>query len=379
MLYVVPADKESSKKAKKNHPSPMALATVKVDAAVPYSFDVITPQQQYYFQAFGALAHAHWVSCLRNATADCLYGSESAKNETNVSTKQLELLRAVRGNSRCCDCGSEDTDWVSINLGVLFCIECSGIHRSLGAHLSKVRGLKLDTLAEDTTSMLCSIGNEAANKLWEDCLDGACKPGPSDTREAKGDFIRQKYGERRWMGDEFKGIHDLRTATVEKMFCAVREDDTTKLSVILALTGGEGGMMFDGKDLCQGGSHARHTSLLHAACIHNCVNSAILLKNAGAQMTAVDSNGQTPLDCAEQAGNEEMCRWMLENTEIPCSPEQPAQSQDSDEDDNEMDECELNNVLREQANKVFGLGTPTSPQPHGQQVETFQEHDYHEL
>jgi hypothetical protein len=39
-----------------------------------------------------------------------------------------------------------EPDWASINLGVMMCIECSGIHRSLGVHVSKVRSLTLDTL-----------------------------------------------------------------------------------------------------------------------------------------------------------------------------------------------------------------------------------------
>ena len=37
-----------------------------------------------------------------------------------------------------------DPDWASLNLGSLICIECSGIHRNLGTHISKVRSLELD-------------------------------------------------------------------------------------------------------------------------------------------------------------------------------------------------------------------------------------------
>ena len=37
-----------------------------------------------------------------------------------------------------------DPDWASLNLGVLICIECSGIHRNLGSHISRVRSLDLD-------------------------------------------------------------------------------------------------------------------------------------------------------------------------------------------------------------------------------------------
>uniref|UniRef100_A0A8C7X0X0 Arf-GAP with coiled-coil, ANK repeat and PH domain-containing protein n=1 Tax=Oryzias sinensis TaxID=183150 RepID=A0A8C7X0X0_9TELE len=45
----------------------------------------------------------------------------------------------------CCDCGEAEPRWASVNLGVTMCIECSGIHRSLGVHLSKVRSLTLDS------------------------------------------------------------------------------------------------------------------------------------------------------------------------------------------------------------------------------------------
>ena len=43
----------------------------------------------------------------------------------------------------------EGPRWVSWNLGVLLCIRCSGIHRSLGVHISKVKSVNLDTWTSD--------------------------------------------------------------------------------------------------------------------------------------------------------------------------------------------------------------------------------------
>lgn len=61
------------------------------------------------------------------------------------SEKPIEVLRRVCGNDKCADCGAPEPDWASLNLGVLVCIECSGVHRNLGVHISKVNCMSLTT------------------------------------------------------------------------------------------------------------------------------------------------------------------------------------------------------------------------------------------
>jgi len=84
----------------------------------------------------------------------------------------VDLLRNIPGCHICADCGSPDPDWASLNLGVIVCIECSGVHRQLGVHVSKVRSLTLDVKVWEPSvlSLFQTLGNQFTNQIWEAAL-----------------------------------------------------------------------------------------------------------------------------------------------------------------------------------------------------------------
>ncbi|KKY13882.1 putative arf gtpase activator [Diplodia seriata] len=163
------------------------------------------------------------------------YRSPEAAGEAN---KLLEQIReADAGNKYCADCGSESkVDWVSINLGIVVCIECSGIHRSLGTHISKVRSLTLDvhSFTTDIIELLFKIGNRVSNMIWEARLDRAMKPGPMSTREQRLKFINQKYAERAFVQEISATLSHYATPE-ETLLASVKKNDIQNVLYALAL------------------------------------------------------------------------------------------------------------------------------------------------
>ena len=82
------------------------------------------------------------------------------------SSNWTQILK-IPGNSKCCDCGNEDPKWASINLGITLCIACSGVHRSLGVHYSKVRSLTLDVWEPEILRVMTELGNDVVNRVYE--------------------------------------------------------------------------------------------------------------------------------------------------------------------------------------------------------------------
>lgn len=202
----------------------LRLCTVKhcEDIERRFCFEVVSPTKSCMMQADSEKLRQAWIKAVQNSIAtafrDKADDPEKMDRKSSTSTgsldsagdvkekcvkgeSALQKVLAVSGNSSCCDCGQPEPRWASINLGITLCIQCSGIHRSLGVHFSKVRSLTLDTWEPELLKLMCELGNGVINQIYEARREelGARKPNAGDPRHEVEAYIKAKYVERRFV------------------------------------------------------------------------------------------------------------------------------------------------------------------------------------
>ncbi len=278
-------------------PIDLRMASVRTarDADRRFCFEVITPHFKRIYQATSDEDMNNWITAINNALQGAVEGrgtqplpyhlnndspgrdmgsaltgksssvhGHSAKHDANGVNRRItvgarpsyirttsnsyeenpsKLLEQVRnvdqGNAWCADCGSNSkVEWVSINLGIILCIECSGIHRSLGTHISKVRSLTLDTLSftNDIVELLLLVGNRVSNMIWEARLDPRQKLSPQSTRDQRLHFITAKYAERAYVQPITSNLSHFSTAH-ETLLASIKKNDIQGVLYGIALRG----------------------------------------------------------------------------------------------------------------------------------------------
>lgn len=196
-----------------------------------FCFEIISPNRSHVLQADSESNYHSWILALNSAIGNAIQNNSrystnmcesnnashsSASASTSKTPKERKInwrqMLLIPGNMRCADCGNTDPKWASINLGITLCIACSGVHRSLGVHYSKVRSLTLDVWEPEILRVMTELGNEIVNKIYEATydevlseIDRASENCEDETRKK---WIYAKYVERKFvlpLKDDKKG------------------------------------------------------------------------------------------------------------------------------------------------------------------------------
>ena len=108
-----------------------------------------------------------------------------SEEQSERQKKLLTLICKREENKNCADCRTRNPTWASVNLGVFVCLTCSGIHRSLGVHISQVRSCNLDTWLPRQVEFVRCMGNVKANAYWEARLPAAFHRPPGGQPNAE--------------------------------------------------------------------------------------------------------------------------------------------------------------------------------------------------
>lgn len=239
-------------------------------------------------------------------SCDTSVSSYSAQASTQSSScpvksqRVLPIINGLPGNEICVDCESSDPQWASINIGVTLCIECSGIHRSLGVHISKVKALILDSWDPEQVKLMTSLGNRLVNSILETEIDEKRKfqkLSPTSNPSERESWIQAKYVRKQFMNHSLEKLPD---SLEDLKVCIQRLESDTRIKELSSQSEG---------------SQVQYDILLYSAALYCNLEymCRALLRGAGVNWINPVEKSRTALHAAVIGGSVPCCEYLLLN------------------------------------------------------------------
>jgi len=337
-LYIYHSDESKS-------PTKMNLLTcqVKTVPSEKKAFDLVSYNRTYHFQTEDEADTEAWISVLINSKEGALkkeldnnsallgtweLDSSYSKNRSYIELRQniINQILKLPGNDKCVDCNSvKDPTWLSTNFGVVVCIECSGIHRELGVHISRIQSLTLDNIGTSQLLLARVVSNNRFNEVLEASLEPGRKLSPASSMEERYKFIRAKYVDKKFAfntcSSNIRNLkNDLEQAIVSRdiyqliqvfiegadltwtlpsfqeaqetaLHLAITQEDGTTLHIIDFIAQNSSNLNVQNRD---------GNTPLHLAVVHYQSECIKLLLRCGASPQIENQEGKTPLHFAKE-------------------------------------------------------------------------------
>ncbi|CAJ1077782.1 arf-GAP with SH3 domain%2C ANK repeat and PH domain-containing protein 2b [Xyrichtys novacula] len=367
------------------------------------SFDLFSHDRTYHFQAEDEAECQIWVSVLQNSKEEALnkaFKGDQDEGENNIVQELTKAIvgevKRMSGNNSCCDCGAPAPTWLSTNLGVLICIECSGIHREMGVHYSRIQSLDLDVLGTSELLLAKNVGNNSFNEIMEADLSAQdiTKPDPSSDMQMRKDYITAKYTEKRFAqrlcADAASRLQTLYEAVKNRDIMSLiqvyaegvdlmeastqpNEHEPGETVLHLAVRMGDRNSLHIVDFLAQNSGNldkqtARGSTALHYCCLTGNSECLKLLLRGKASVSITNEAGETPLDIAKRLRHTH-CEELLTqaqtgkfNVHVHVEYEWRLQNEDLDESEDEMEDKPIPNRRDERPVSCFVPGSsPMQP------------------
>uniref|UniRef100_A0A3B5ATJ9 Arf-GAP with SH3 domain, ANK repeat and PH domain-containing protein 2-like n=1 Tax=Stegastes partitus TaxID=144197 RepID=A0A3B5ATJ9_9TELE len=362
------------------------------------SFDLFSHDRTYHFQAEDEAECQVWVSVLQNSKEEALnkaFKGDQDEGENNIVQELTKAIvgevKRMSGNDGCCDCGAPSPTWLSTNLGVLICIECSGIHREMGVHYSRIQSLDLDVLGTSELLLAKNVGNANFNDIMEADLSAqdVTKPNPTSDMQMRKDYITAKYTEKRFARRQcadaasrlqllYEAVRNRDILSLIQVYAegvdlmeaipqpnehepgetvlhlAVRMVDRNSLHIVDFLA--QNGATLDKKT-------TKGSTALHYCCLTDNSECLKLLLRGKASVSITNEAGETPLDIAKRLRHTQ-CEELLTqaqtgkfNVHVHVEYEWRLQNDDLDESEDEMEDKPIPNRREDRPVSCFVTGS----------------------